>query len=1201
MEFNAEPYYDDFESENGAKDNNYMRILFRPGYAVQARELTQIQSILQNQIKQFGDHIFKDGSPVYGGHISLDTSVDYVILQTSYDGTDIDPQDFSNKVIFNQSGSAKIRAKVISVDEKQTYPTLMVRYLRGTKFPDANVITTSSGSVAQLANTSATGTGSIASIDEGVFYVNGFFVQVASQSIVLDAYNNSPSYKIGLEIEEQFVDESTDANLLDPAQNSFNYQAPGATRYQFALNLAKRSLSSTEDSKFFELLRVENGTVTKRIEYPIYSEIEKTLARRTYDESGDYIIRDFEVDVNANTSDELGNADSFILSVGPGKAYVKGFEYESISAQPISVNRAREKATSTQYDLSLEYGNYLYVKDVLASANGLPNTANLQIVDLHCVSKSDIKLTSAADYNSTYMGSARVTNFDRESSSEYLLYMTDINFVSNTFSARSTSSNSNSIMMPLNVYSNTTNAYANVSVKILSGPAAGDVRRIVSYTHTPHYTAFVDPPFTAPIGSGNNVALLYSSKNIDSVVIPRSDKAALNFGSNVSSSSIDAANSSIVYDTNLNSLLFKFPENYIANSSITNADYIHRKLIKSVSFTGTSASIILDPSGNETFPYGSDGNDLSALTTSENIIVVAVSGGSVGTIITPTSVSRVNSKQLTINYSGSFTADVYVTVKVSSSSGVNRLRTKTARGNSEITTMRTNDSPSVPGTSSVIGASTVKIDSSNGFVWFTDASVVNKTPGGNNSLYISDVYNIVKVFDSGDPTVTPSESRSIDITDRYYLDSNQTLSYYDHSRLVLRPGYPAPRGQILAVIQYYEHSSAINGYFDVDSYPSSHYANGTIPTFITSDGASYNLRDCIDFRITRDIGTSSSVASYTFIGAKFPKPTEPMEVSYDYYLPRLDKIILTKDRELQVLYGNSEKNPKYPIDTSDSMTLFTLQLNPYTANLNSDIKLTRIPHKRYTMKDIGNLESRIQHLEFFTGLSLAEKQSLNKPILYEDNATQKEKYGVLVDNFKTFSVADHGSADFQCAISDGMLQPQSNIEMMLLNVDSYDANVSVNKKTISLKYTEVPAIEQLSATSNTAVTPYIFGTFKGTIALTPQEHPVISLNLAPKIVTVTSQLPNPTGSSVIVTNSDTSSNTASGYKLNPSIVRIGYKNYGDGTQYKVRIVNGVIEAGIWNTIIPQDFLSGASGDKTTWVDLSSYAISDLQNNDRINI
>ena len=50
---NVSPYYDDFD-----KDDNFNRVLFRPGFAVQARELTSLQSILQDQIESQGSHIF---------------------------------------------------------------------------------------------------------------------------------------------------------------------------------------------------------------------------------------------------------------------------------------------------------------------------------------------------------------------------------------------------------------------------------------------------------------------------------------------------------------------------------------------------------------------------------------------------------------------------------------------------------------------------------------------------------------------------------------------------------------------------------------------------------------------------------------------------------------------------------------------------------------------------------------------------------------------------------------------------------------------------------------------------------------------------------------------------------------------------------------------------------------------------------------
>ena len=62
---NISPYYDDFD-----KTDNFYRMLFKPGFPVQARELTGLQSILQNQVEQFGSHIFKEGSMVIPGGVT---------------------------------------------------------------------------------------------------------------------------------------------------------------------------------------------------------------------------------------------------------------------------------------------------------------------------------------------------------------------------------------------------------------------------------------------------------------------------------------------------------------------------------------------------------------------------------------------------------------------------------------------------------------------------------------------------------------------------------------------------------------------------------------------------------------------------------------------------------------------------------------------------------------------------------------------------------------------------------------------------------------------------------------------------------------------------------------------------------------------------------------------------------------------------
>ena len=80
-DFNVSPYYDDY-----TESKKFHRVLYRPGYAVQARELTTQQSILQNQLERMGDHLFKQGAMVIPGQITLDTNY-YAIKLTSNTGT----------------------------------------------------------------------------------------------------------------------------------------------------------------------------------------------------------------------------------------------------------------------------------------------------------------------------------------------------------------------------------------------------------------------------------------------------------------------------------------------------------------------------------------------------------------------------------------------------------------------------------------------------------------------------------------------------------------------------------------------------------------------------------------------------------------------------------------------------------------------------------------------------------------------------------------------------------------------------------------------------------------------------------------------------------------------------------------------------------------------------------------------------------
>ena len=93
----------------------------------------------------------------------------------------------------------------------------------------------------------------------------------------------------------------------------------------------------------------------------VRTSIEDTLARRTYDESGDYVVDDFELDIREHllagtnrgiyaagiTSDDgnVANEAKLAFGLSQGKAYVKGYEIGKIGTTYIDVNKARDFET----------------------------------------------------------------------------------------------------------------------------------------------------------------------------------------------------------------------------------------------------------------------------------------------------------------------------------------------------------------------------------------------------------------------------------------------------------------------------------------------------------------------------------------------------------------------------------------------------------------------------------------------------------------------------------------------------------------------------------------------------------------------------------------------------------------------------------------------------------------------------------------
>src|SRR5210317_441620 len=410
-DFNVSPYYDDF-----TESKKFHRILFRPAFAVQARELTQSQTQLQNQIERLSDHLFDKGAMIIPGEIGYDLKY-YAVKLTSKSASNL--TDYVGTTLTGASG---VTAKVVNaVATDGTDPdTLFVKYFNTNStdnttitFSDGETLTSDgSGNPTVVVNTTATG--SAAQIQEGVYYINGYHVQVSGQTLILEKYSSTPSYRVGLTVTESFVTSGDDSSLND--------NAPGAHRFKILLTLTKKALASTEDNNFYELLRLSSGTLQNQVRSTEYAVLEDTLARRTFDESGDYVVKPFDIDVrehlaSGNNRGIYTSGDATKLAVGfsPGKAYVKGYEIDTIATTFIDVDKARDFDTENNFSTRFDVGNFINVTNVygspdIASASGVEAFKGLTLHNEATSSRGTAN--SGSDSSITTIGRAKTRGFE---------------------------------------------------------------------------------------------------------------------------------------------------------------------------------------------------------------------------------------------------------------------------------------------------------------------------------------------------------------------------------------------------------------------------------------------------------------------------------------------------------------------------------------------------------------------------------------------------------------------------------------------------------------------------------------------------------------------------------------------------------------------------------------------------------------------
>ena len=404
-DLNISPYYDDY-----SEDKKFQKVLYRAGRPLQARELTQSQSILQNQIERFGDHFFKEGSIVSGAQCDVDMNLYYVKIKSanpnSSGDANIETFRTASHGQYIQGKTSGVIAKIItsSAETSTDKATLFVYYLtQGTDTSNSFAFTAneemqlvtldSSGNASdigtnnndfqvEVSTETPNGRASIANISEGVIFSRGFFLKVDKQELILEKYSGKPSYKVGLSITESFVGSGEDSTLLDNATGTSNENAAGADRFKVALTLSKQSLTTSDDTNFIELTRVNQGIIELHVNRPMYNEIENTLARRTFDANGDFVVRQFTQSMREHLDDTTnrgfytatngGKEDKFVMQVSPGKAYVKGYEVEKIGTSIIPIDKARSTSNLPSTNTPIRLGNKLRV----TKAHSLPEFGN---------------------------------------------------------------------------------------------------------------------------------------------------------------------------------------------------------------------------------------------------------------------------------------------------------------------------------------------------------------------------------------------------------------------------------------------------------------------------------------------------------------------------------------------------------------------------------------------------------------------------------------------------------------------------------------------------------------------------------------------------------------------------------------------------------------------------------------------------------
>lgn len=1082
--FNVDPYYDDFD-----ETKNFHRVLFRPGLAVQARELTQMQTIQQNQIDRFAEHVFQEGTTVSGLTLTKE-SLPYVkIRDNSANGASANAASFVNTLI--TGATSGISAVVIDSKDgseagSPNTKTLYIRYASGgsnttaVSFTSGEQLTSNSGISCNVVtegvqSTNVTGDALRVKFSEGVIFAKDHFIRVPASNTIVGRYTKTPDNKVGFEINESIVRSSVDGTLLDPAQGAYNYAAPGADRLKLNPVISVRDLTDTSTSKFIEKVRISNGLIIENNSKPEYAIINDYIARRTSDESGDYIVNGMTVKIleHLKSGDNggvfaaggtslygistNGNTNLLVAQIQPGKSYVQGFEIEFLAAQNQAVDKGIDVESAEQISVPANYGNYIVVDNVTGVWDlNEHSTVNLYDSPFNAISNNTLSSSSTA--GRTIKGTARVRALEYSSGTkasaagQYNMYLYDINMTGNTFNSvqgiHYNDSTYDGFADAVQVNANTVLKETNFN-RALFGLGAKAVKRIRDSS-----------------GAIDNEFRILKTRDVtiqsDGTVTVTSGEASETFPYTVSANLNDTQERENFY------VVLKATANS-ASAIDTGADRVQSSNV----ITGLT-SVTTKYNVGDVLKLQGDANTyiVSNLTSSTSVNVY---GPGSGDALTNSTVFKAfqPGQVISLNGVGGDAAERTVTVDSTTQVTIDIKETLGSTVDARVhTELKRIDGEEKD--KAIQKNRYVEINVSDGF-----ASAALTGPW---NLGLSDGHKLREVRLKTGNSFFTTTTEGTDVTKFFLLDTGQTDNLYNHSKLKLKPGasHTIANGNVYLVkFDYFTHSTAAGrGYFSVDSYPIDD-ANTANTTAITTanipvhtspvTGVEYDLRDYIDIR-ARVTDTANSVTSLTNIsrnpststsldssgGLRYMAPNEDFISDYEYYLPRKDRLSVDKNGRFTITRGTSSLNPQTPAPPSGALTLATISIPPYPSlpmenakkitnagqpkgRANLGVKIDQPRQVRYTMRDIGVLKQRIENLEYYTTLNALEQDAKNFQV--SDNAgLNRFKNGILVDNFTGHGVGNTEDDDYKISVDPQKFEIRPTFKLDDVSISIQTAN-----------------------------------------------------------------------------------------------------------------------------------------------------------------